>query len=199
VADEENGRGGWLPPRAPGAEEPPRYEPGESGTPRWQPPAPDAEPSRWVATEGWSRPPAGETPAPTAPERRPTFTTDQAHRDIAGTSAMTLAIISLALLVFSIGVGFWLTLPLSGLAMYLGRRARARGDAAQVRAGRSQAHAGHVLGVVGVVLGVIAAVGWIVASSLGYSPADLQHDLQRELDQQTGEAIVLAARALIGR
>ena len=87
-----------------------------------------------------SRPP----PAPTAAPRgeRPVFVAGAGQRDAGATVAVTIAIISLALLLLSIGAGFWLTLPLSGIALYLGRRAR---DRAEVD-GRSQANAGMVLG-----------------------------------------------------
>jgi hypothetical protein len=199
VPEEDTPRGGWLPPRAPGAADPPRYEPGREGAPRWQPPP---APSDWTPAEPAAEPEAeaepARAPAPTAAPRgeRPVFVTGAGQRDAGATVAVTLAIIALALLLLSIGAGFWLTLPLSGIALHLGRRAR---DRAQVD-GRSQANAGMVLGMVGVVLGLLAAIGWIVAIIfLGYGPSDLQHDLQRELDRQSREAFIHAALALFGR
>jgi hypothetical protein len=197
VPEEETPRGGWLPPRAPGAADPPRYEPGGPGTPRWQPPP---APSDWTPAEptAAAEPEPARAPAPTAASRgeRPVFVAGAGQRDAGATIAVTIAIIALALLLLSIGAGFWLTLPLSGLALHLGRRAR---DRAQVD-GRRQANAGMVLGMVGVVLGLLAAIGWIVAIIvLGYGPSDLQHDLQRELDRQSREAFIHAARALFGR
>jgi hypothetical protein len=193
VADEETQRCGWLPPRAPGAADPPHYERGADAVPRWQAPAERSERpvSEPVAP---ATPPA--RPAPPSGPRRPVLAGGPAQRDVGATAAVTIAIVSLALLLLSIGAGFWLTLPLSGLALHLGRRARER--AAGERHG--QANAGIVLGMVGVVLGLIAAIGWIVAIIvLGYGPQDLQRDLQRELDRQSREALILAARALLGR
>jgi hypothetical protein len=191
VADEETQRGGWLPPRAPGAADPPHYARGGDPAPRWQAPAERSE--RPVAG-----PPAA-APAPAEPSpgpRRPVLAGGPPRRDVGATVAVTLAIISLALLLLSIGAGFWLTLPLSGLALHLGRRARERAAGE----GHGQANAGIVLGMVGVVLGLIAAIGWIIAIVvLGYGPQDLQRDLQREHDRQSREALILAARALLGR
>jgi hypothetical protein len=197
VPEEDTPRGGWLPPRAPGAADPPRYEPGREGAPRWQPPP---APSDWTPAEPAAEPEpeTDRAPAPTAAPRgeRPVFVPAAGQRDAGATVAVTIAIIALALLLLSIGAGFWLTLPLSGLALQLGRRAR---DRSQVE-GRSQANAGMVLGMVGVVLGLLAAIGWIIAIIfLGYGPSDLQHDLQRELDRQSREAFIHAARALLGR
>ncbi|MEA2279575.1 MAG: hypothetical protein QOK21_182 [Solirubrobacteraceae bacterium] len=189
MADEDTQRGSWLPPRAPGAADPPHYERGAAAAPRWQAPA---ERSERVAAEPLE-------PAPTEPSpgrRQPVVVAGPAQRDLGATVAVTIAIISLALLVLSIGAGFWLTLPLSGLALHLGRRARERaaGEA------HGQANAVIVLGMVGVVLGLLAAVGWIVAILvLGYGPSDLQHDLQRELDRQSQQALIHAARTMFGR
>jgi hypothetical protein len=178
VADEDR----WLPPRAPGAGPPPRYVPGE----------PEEAPT--------AARPAPAAAAPAAAPARPPRAAGPASRDIPATAAMVLAILSLGLLVFSIGVGFWLTLPLSGLSWYLGKRARERVDAGEGRTGRSQAQAGYVLGVAGVVLGTIAAVGWIVSIAvLGYDPQDLQRDLQHQLDRNAGQALILAARVHLGR
>jgi hypothetical protein len=194
VPDEDTPRGGWLPPRAPGAADPPRYEPGAEGAPRWQPPA---RPSQWTPAEPAEpvEPPASAS-APAARDERPVFVAGPAQRDVGATMAVTLAIIALGLLMLSIGAGFWLTLPLSGIALHLGRRARDRA----ATDGRGKANAGMVLGMVGVVLGLLAAIGWIVAIIvLGYGPSDLQHDLQRELDRQSREAFIYAARALLGR
>jgi len=185
---DEPGRPTWLPPRAPGGQEPPRYEPGAARREPSPEPAGDARASRWT--------PPTEAPEPDAP---PAFVAGRGSRDVMATAALSIAVLGLGLLVLSAGLGFVITLPCSGLAWHLGRRARARADRMEARGGRRQAHVGYILGVVGVVLGLVAAVGWIVAMALGVDPQELQRDLERQADPNARQALVVAARALLGR
>jgi hypothetical protein len=167
---EEPTGSGWLPPRAPGGQPAPRFD---MATPE---PAPAAPPSTYVR-----------------PERRPAETNGLAL------TALILGLLGILLLVLSLGWGFPIALPCSIGAWLCGANARTRINLGEARAGRGQAQAGYLLGVAGVVIGVAAAIGWIVWLANGGDIDQLQHDLERWRDEQSSQALVQAARALLGR
>jgi hypothetical protein len=160
----------WLPPRAPGGEPPPRFEPA--------PPEPEPEPE----------------PEPAVPRARPVQQRSTQSNGLAVT-ALVLGIIGLTLLVITLGLAFVFTLPCSIAAWIFSAQARARIAVGETAAGRGQAHAAYILGVLGVVLGVMAMVGWIVAIASGLDLDQLRQDLE---DQSNSDAVV-AVRALIAR
>jgi hypothetical protein len=151
---------GWLPPRAPGGEPPPRFEPA--------PPELEPEPE-----------PAARRPAPV--HQRPVQSNGLA------VTALVLGIIGLTLLVITLGLAFVFTLPCSIAAWIFSAQARARIAVGETAAGRGQAHAAYILGVLGVVLGVMAMVGWIVAIASGLDLDQLRQDLE---DQSNSDAVV---------
>jgi hypothetical protein len=152
---------GWLPPTAPGAQPPPRFD-----TPvEQQPPEPPAPP------------PSGPTfvrPSPPAP----------GERNAAAVWAMALGITGLALLVLSLGTLFILTLPLSIAAWALAQKARRKIDSGATRHGDGQATAALWLGRIGVIAGVAALVVFVVLIASGVDLEQLRDDLERELDER---------------
>jgi hypothetical protein len=146
-----------------------------------------AAPARSVPTRFEPGPPAAPA-APAAPQTNGLALT-----------ALILGVLGIALLVVTLGLGFIFAVPCSVAAWMCGAQARNRINLGEATTGRGQAHAGYLLGIAGVVIGVAAAVGWIVWIANGGDLEQLQRDLERWRDEQTREAAVHAARALLGR
>jgi hypothetical protein len=150
---------GWLPPRAPGAKPPPRF---------------DVAPGS-VASE--PPPPARPTfvrPGPAAPGKR----------NAAAVWAVALAVTGLCLLILSLGTFFALTLPLSTAAWILAGRARKQIASGATTQGEGQAAAALWLARIGVIAGVAALVAFIALVALGVDFEQLRDDIQRELDRR---------------
>jgi hypothetical protein len=181
MSDEPSVRG-WLPPRAPGAQPPPRFEPA--------PPEPDPPPT---ADAEW-QPPIAQQPAywpPAAPPppaetaAGPTFVRPEGARaSNLAITAIVLGVLGIALLLLSIGTWFPISLLCSGSAWGCGLRARNRADADPAGGARGPAHAAVVIGMVGVGLAAAAAVVWIVLISAGVSIDDLRDWLDRQLQEE---------------
>ena len=152
---------GWLPPTAPGANPPPRFD-----APPEQPAPPRPEP-----------PPSG-----------PTFMRAGAaaagQRNAAAVWAIALGITGLALLVLSLGSLFLVTLPCSIAAWGLAGRARRQIESGATTQGEGQAVAALWLGRIGVIAGVAALVAFIVLLASGFDFEQLRDDLERELDER---------------
>jgi hypothetical protein len=147
MADEPTSSG-WLPPRAPGAEPPPRYEPA--------PPEPEPEP--------------GQEPA------RPAFVQGRpADSNGLATTSLVLGLIGLLLLLPSGGL---LSLPCSIYAWRTGVQARRRIATGVTSAGEGTAQAGRILGIVGVVAGAIVLTTLIVLLAAGVDLEELRRDLE---------------------
>jgi hypothetical protein len=175
MADERVTPSGWLPPVAPGAGPPPRFDAPEPSPP----PRPTfAKPAPAPAAA------AGNTPA---------------------VWALVLSITALALLVTSLGTLFILTLPCSAAAWVLARRARGRLERGESSWGDSQATAAMWLARIGVIAGVAAAVVFITLLASGFDFEQFRDDLQRELDDRRDRpssgvrATLEGLRAVIGR
>jgi hypothetical protein len=165
---------GWLPPTAPGANPPPRFEePAER--PAFAPPQ-HAQPHQHQQQQQ----PAAAT-GPTfvrAPRPAP------GEQNRAAVWAIALGITGLSLLLLSLGTLFLLTIPLSFAAVVLARRARAQIESGQTSQGANQASAALWLGRIGLIAGVAALVVFAVMIALGVDFEQIRDDLQRELDQQ---------------
>ena len=128
----------FLPPRAPGGDEPGRWEARPQG---------DVHARVVVATK--SDAPqvvrAGEHPP----------------RNGQALASVGVGAAGLTLLVLSVGISFLVSLPCAIIALVLGRqgRRRARGEGI---GGDRAARWGVILGIVGCVLCVLAAIGWIL-------------------------------------
>ena len=150
---------GWLPPTAPGAKPPPRFDV-------------PAEPV-----------------APEPPKAAPTFTRPNAaaatgERNTTAVWAITLGITGLGLLLLSLGSLFIVTLPCSAAAWVLAARARSRIESGATKEGEGQAVAALWLGRIGVIAGVAAAVVFIALLASGFDFEQFRDDLENELDRQ---------------
>lgn len=155
---------GWLPPTAPGAHPPPRFD---ESPEQPAPPRPQQQ----------QQPQTGPTfvqPQPAAP----------GERNSAAVWAIVLGITGLALLVLSLGSLFLLTLPCSVGAWVLAARARRQIESGATRQGEGQAVAALWLGRIGVIAGVAAFVVFIGLLLSGFDFEQLRDDLDRELDEQ---------------
>jgi hypothetical protein len=166
MADEPTTPGGWLPPSAPGAKPPPRFD-----APHWEPPVQRTEP------------PVDRTPPPTPvfaqPERG-----RRAERNRAAVWALAFGIAGLVLLLLSFGTLFIVTLPCSVAAWVMGAQARRRIDSGETAQGSGQATAALWLGRIGVIAGIAAMVVFIVLLASGFDFEQFREDLQRELDRR---------------
>jgi hypothetical protein len=153
---------GWLPPHAPGANPPPRFDA----------PAPE--------------PPAPAPPEP--PRAEPAFVRDgiaaSAPRNAPAVWAVAFGITGLALLVLSLGSLFVVTLPCSVAAWALALRARKQIESGATTQGDGQATAALWLGRIGVIAGVAAMVVFIALLASGFDFEQFRDDLERELDER---------------
>jgi hypothetical protein len=156
---------GWLPPTAPGAKPPPRFD-----APQEQPAPP--------APAQQQEPPSGPTFV------RPVAGAPAGQGNRAALWAIWLGITGVALLVLSLGSLFPLTLPLSVAAWVLAGRARRQIESGATTQGDGQANAALWLGRIGVIAGVAALVVFIVLIASGVDFEQLRDDLERELDEQ---------------
>jgi hypothetical protein len=159
---------GWLPPTAPGAKPPPRFDAPQEHPEPPEPPAqpqPQSEPGRPT----FVRP--GTAAAMGPPNRHAVW-------------AIWLGITGVALVVLSLGSLFPVTVPLSAAALVLARKARRQIESGATLQGEGQATAALWLGRIGLIAGVAAFVIFIVLLASGVDFEQLRDDLQRELDEQ---------------
>ena len=149
MADPPELPGGWLPPQPPGAA-PQTPTPGYGQQP-YQPPQP----------------------------QQPTFVQPRGKQGTNGLAIASLvcAVSSLGLLVLSLGLSFFFSLPL-GIAGWI----------CAVKANRDvqpgQRKTGQVLSIIAVALSITAAIVWIVLIAAGFSVEELQRNLEQELERQ---------------
>jgi hypothetical protein len=163
---------GWLPPTAPGAKPPPRFNaPPERYTPPEPPPPSQLQPPQQQARPTFVRP--GQSGA---------AATGQGNR--AALWAIWLGITGMALLVLSLGSLFPVTLPLSAAAWVLARKAQGQIESGATTEGDGQATAALWLGRIGVIAGVAALVVFVALIASGVDLEQLRDDLERELDER---------------
>ena len=131
---------------------------------------------------GWLPPqPPQQRPAyePPSQPQRPVFVPEQEKQGTngLGLAATVLAIISLGLLLLTLGASFFLSLPIAVAGWICAARADPTLNPGQLKTGQ-------VLAIVAVSLSVVAMLVWIVLMLAGYFPEDLQRDLERELERQ---------------
>jgi hypothetical protein len=124
---------------------------------------------------GWLPPQA--PPGPQPPQ--PVFVQPAAEEGTNGlaVAALVCAISSMGLLVVSLGLSFVFSLPL-GLTGWLCAH-RAPKD---IRPG--QLKTGQMLSIIAVVLSITAAIVWLLLTAAGFTPDELQHNLEQELQRQ---------------
>jgi hypothetical protein len=126
---------------------------------------------------GWLPPQPGrpsEPAQPGPPERPqpPVFVKPEGGgMDGLAVAALVCAIVSLGLLVFSLGLSFFFSLPLAVGGWVLAARSERPG-------------AGKTLSIVAVALSVTAMIVWVVLIAAGVSVEELQRNLEEELERQ---------------
>jgi hypothetical protein len=126
------------------------------------PRAPEAnEPARWEA-----RPAEGDDLARVVVATKPEVaqviqTGEQPPRNAQALTSLGVGLAGLALLVVSVGLSFLVSLPCAIIALVLGRQGRRRAEAEGIGGWRA-ARWGVILGILGCVLCVVAAIGWIL-------------------------------------
>jgi hypothetical protein len=114
---------------------------------------------------GWLPPQAPGEPRP------PVEVPPEVQAGPLGLVALVCAVLSIGLLVFSLGLSFVLSLPLA-----------VTGWVCAVRAPRPGV--GRTLSIIALVLSVAATVVWVALMAGGVSPEDLQRSLEQELERQ---------------
>jgi hypothetical protein len=145
-------RPAWLPPLAPGADAAPPPRP-------FVPPAPPrpAEPPWAAARAQWSVEPAWS--APPEPPNKPANT------------GFALSISAAGLLLFTVGVLSFATLPLAIAGWVQGRNGLRKIELGETTKNGTLARSAMVIGIITTVLSALALVVWIVYV-VRYSPAD---------------------------
>jgi hypothetical protein len=134
---------------------------------------------------GWLPPQAPERPAPPRedhPQARPlpVFVKEQHPRNPLAITATVFAVSSMGLLVFSLGLSFFFSLPL-GIAGWV---CASRSDP-ELNPG--QRKTGQVLSIIAVGLSIGAMVIWLLLFAAGVTLEDLR-DLQEDLERQRRES-----------
>ncbi len=133
---------------------------------------------------GWlpPQPPTGPTQyqPPTEADQRPVFVQPRGREE--GTNGLAVAAIvcavsSIGLLLISLGLSFVFSLPLALTGWVCAARAPK-----DVRPG--QRSTARTLAIIAVLLSITAAIVWLILMWAGFSPEELQRDLERELQQQ---------------
>jgi hypothetical protein len=175
VADEQRPAGAqgegreveWLPPRAPDATEPPR----------WDPDRPDPLADRAPP------PPAPVPPSPPGPPSQPW---PQPYGKPPSNNAAVVSLIAgiggLVMFVFPAGLGlvFLFNLPASIVAWVAGVRGRRAIERGETREHEGMATGGLVLGIVGTILGVVAIIGWAIALA---TSEELREEFRRQIEE----------------
>jgi hypothetical protein len=130
---------------------------------------------------GWlpPQPPQRSEPPRTPEPQAPVFVRPASEQGTNGLAiaALVCAILSLGLLVLSLGLSFIFSLPLGAAAWVCAAKAPR-----DVQPG--QRKVGLWLAIAAVALSVVAAVVWIVLIAAGFSVEDLQQNLENELERQ---------------
>jgi len=174
TAEDEHPVRGFLPPRAPGAAPPRRWDVEDPETAAAR--AAAQRPAEIAATPVQAPPPATAGWAP--PTSAPRYA-EPAPRNPGAVASLVLGILAVAGVIVSVGIFAPLTLALAVAAWVVGRRAVQRAD----REGapqRGTAHAGYVLGILGAVLSALAVVVWILLLSDDAFVRELEREIERQ-------------------
>jgi hypothetical protein len=193
--------GRFLPPEPPGPEPelggrpapPPHQGPGQTGPPPHQGPGqPGPPPGQWrqqqsapdwqqqpappaggwyaPSGQGWQQPPSWGYPQPAAPEN---------NHAVAG---FVLSLVSLGLLVVSVGISTVISVACAIAGMVLGRKGMRRVDAGETPRHRGLGQAGFWIGVAALVLSLLATAAWLAVLIAAISDEEFRDDLERDFD-----------------
>ena len=132
---------------------------------------------------GWLPPQAPGTPQqpqrPPEVPQRPTFVQPSGQHGTNGLAiaAIVCAVSSLGLLVLSLGLSFFFSLPLGIAGWVCAARANPEVNPGQRKTGK-------VLSIIAVALSVTAAIVWVILIAAGVSVEELQRNLEQELERQ---------------
>ena len=133
---------------------------------------------------GWLPPQApGARPQPrrarAAAAQPPTFVQPRGQQGTNGLAiaAIVCAVSSLGLLVLSLGLSFFFSLPLGITGWICAARSNPEVSPGQRKTGQ-------VLSIIAVALSVTAAIVWVVLIAAGFSVEELQRNLEQELERQ---------------
>jgi hypothetical protein len=181
---------GFLPPQAPGP------EPELGGKP-----APKA-PEPVFAHQGGQVPPprAGAPPgAPTwqpapQPWAHPQQRAPDNNQAIAG---FVLSLVSLGLLVVTLGLSSIISLGCAIAGMILGRKGVNRVDAGETPKHRGLGQAGFWTGLAGLILSLIATAAWVAVLVAALTDDEFRNDLEREFDESQSLSVAALATARV--
>jgi hypothetical protein len=105
------------------------------------------------------------------------------------TTALVLGILGVLVLLFTAGLAFVFSLPMSIAAWIMGAQGRRNVARGQTTYGDGIAHAGVILGIVGVVLGIVGMVVWVVLIASGLDLEELRRDLERQSNPDLDQAV----------
>lgn len=110
-------------------------------------------------------------------------------------AALVLGIVSLALLLVSVGFSSIISLGCAIAAIALGRKGRRLVDGGETRKHRGLAQAGFIMGIIGVVLSILATIFWtlIVLSD------EFQEGFEEGLESSSTGFLAVRAVAVLGR
>jgi len=132
---------------------------------------------------GWLPPQAPSAPQPPRPPEQqpqpPTFVQPSGQQGTNGLAiaAIVCAVSSLGLLVLSLGLSFFFSLPLGITGWICAARSNPEISPGQRKTGQ-------VLSIIAVALSVTAAIVWVVLIAAGFSVEELQRNLEQELERQ---------------
>jgi hypothetical protein len=174
------GHGPGQPPPAPG-----QWQQQQIPPPWQQQPAPPAGSWHPPAGQGWQPPPPPwGYPQPAAPEN---------NHAVAG---FVLSLVSLALLVVSVGISSVISVGCAVAGMVLGRKGVRRVDAGETPRHRGLAQAGFWIGVAALVLSLLATAAWIAVLVAAVSDDEFRDDLEREFDDSESITAVVTVLRL---
>ena len=107
----------------------------------------------------------------------------------AATTSLVLGILGVVVLLFTAGLAFVFSLPMSIAAWIMGAQARRNVAGGKTTQGDGLAHAGVILGIVGVVLGIVGMVVWVVLIASGLDLEELRRDLERQSNPDLDQAV----------
>ncbi|MDP9383829.1 MAG: hypothetical protein M3P50_01085, partial [Actinomycetota bacterium] len=99
-------------------------------------------------------------------------------------ASLLFGLAALALLVLTLGLGFFFALLLAAAGWLCAVSARRRLATDPGRGGEGIAHAGRIISLIALGLAVVAMIVWLVLIAGGFSLEEFREDLQRELDRR---------------
>jgi hypothetical protein len=190
--------GGFLPPQAPGPEPelgkaptppppPPALPPNQPPPAQWGQPAPGAwqqQPPGWQPPPGQQQPPQQQwqqqPPPPQQGWQQPQWAYPSEPDNGPAVTGFVLAMVSLALWVFTAGLSTLVSLGLAIAGLFVSRTGKRRVASGQTRKNKGLAQAGFISSIVMIVLALLSTVAWTVFFVLLATDEDFRDDFDDE-------------------